>query len=277
MTVVDCAFALEADEEISFDTMAPRRNGATLAVLAEADVVLAVGSCDPAGLERLIRGLAELADAVPAASPQVVLNRCRAVGGLDRRSRGRRTALRRRDGHRHDCRRTARRPIGRGGVGSRWRRPPRVRRLRSAVRNLATSLHAGARPRRSLTAIWMISAWTDLREHDPVSAPTECPRGLPGSVRQRTGADRRPWSVRQPGAMATPGRSTATWESRTARKRGFIEVLRDGIVHRIRARPAVGDPAGPVQHRVGYLVLPGRWAVQSGAVLSQLGDTPARR
>jgi Flp pilus assembly CpaE family ATPase len=84
LTVVDCGFALEADEEISFDTMAPRRNGATLAVLAEADVLLAVGSCDPAGLERLIRGLAELADVLPAASPQVVLNRCRpAVGSTN--------------------------------------------------------------------------------------------------------------------------------------------------------------------------------------------------
>jgi Flp pilus assembly CpaE family ATPase len=84
LTVVDCAFSIEADEEISFDTMAPRRNGATLAVLAEADIVLAVGSCDPAGLERLIRGLAELAEAVPASSPRVVLNRCRsAVGSTD--------------------------------------------------------------------------------------------------------------------------------------------------------------------------------------------------
>jgi len=84
LTVVDCAFAVEADEEISYDTMAPRRNGATLAVLAEADIVLAVGSCDPAGLERLIRGLAELADAVPEANPRVVLNRCRpAVGSTD--------------------------------------------------------------------------------------------------------------------------------------------------------------------------------------------------
>lgn len=84
LTVVDCAFAIEADEEISFDTMAPRRNGATLVLLAEADVVLAVGSCDPPGLERLIRGLAELADAVPGANPRVVLNRCRsAVGSSD--------------------------------------------------------------------------------------------------------------------------------------------------------------------------------------------------
>lgn len=84
LTVVDCGFAIEADEEISFDTMAPRRNGATLAVLAEADQVLVVGSCDPAGLERLIRALAELADQVPAASATVVLNRNRpAVGSAD--------------------------------------------------------------------------------------------------------------------------------------------------------------------------------------------------
>ncbi len=81
LTVIDCAFALEADEEISYDTMAPRRNGATLTALAEADVVLAVGSCDPAGLERLIRGLAELGEAVPGAVPQVLLNRCRASAG----------------------------------------------------------------------------------------------------------------------------------------------------------------------------------------------------
>ena len=84
LTVIDCAFALEADEEISYDTMAPRRNGATLALLAAADVVLAVGSCDPAGLERLIRGLAELAEVLPTATPRVVLNRCRpSVGSTD--------------------------------------------------------------------------------------------------------------------------------------------------------------------------------------------------
>ncbi len=81
LTVVDCAFAIEADEEITFDTRAPRRNGATLAVLAEADVVLVVGSCDPPGLERLVRGLAELAEAVPDAVPRVVLNRCRSAVG----------------------------------------------------------------------------------------------------------------------------------------------------------------------------------------------------
>jgi len=36
-TVVDCGFSLEQDEELSFDTAAPRRNGATLATLLAAD------------------------------------------------------------------------------------------------------------------------------------------------------------------------------------------------------------------------------------------------
>lgn len=75
--VVDCGFGLEADEEISFDTAAPRRNGATLAVLQDADLVLAVGAADPPGIERLMRGLAELGDMVPDADPRVVLNRQR--------------------------------------------------------------------------------------------------------------------------------------------------------------------------------------------------------
>ncbi len=77
LVVVDCAFCLESDEEITFDTMAPRRNGATLAVLGVADLVLAVGSADPPGMERLVRGLAELAQAVPEAQAQAVLNRTR--------------------------------------------------------------------------------------------------------------------------------------------------------------------------------------------------------
>lgn len=76
-TVVDCGFSLESDEELSYDTMAPRRNGATLAVLDAADVVLAVGAADPIGLQRLVRGLAELRDAEVAAPIWVVLNKVR--------------------------------------------------------------------------------------------------------------------------------------------------------------------------------------------------------
>jgi MinD-like ATPase involved in chromosome partitioning or flagellar assembly len=82
-TVVDCGFGLEADEEITFDTTAPRRNGATLSALAAADVVLAVGGADPVGLQRLVRGLADLVDTLGAsARPRVVVTRVRpeAVG-----------------------------------------------------------------------------------------------------------------------------------------------------------------------------------------------------
>ncbi len=77
-TVVDTGFCLEQDEELAYDTAAPRRNGATLAVLAAADTVVAVGSADPVGLQRLVRGLAELREAVPGVSPVVVVNRLRA-------------------------------------------------------------------------------------------------------------------------------------------------------------------------------------------------------
>jgi MinD-like ATPase involved in chromosome partitioning or flagellar assembly len=76
-TVVDCGFCLETDEELSFDTLAPRRNGATLAVLDDADLVLAVGSADPIGMQRLVRGLSELRDAEVEAPVWVVLNRVR--------------------------------------------------------------------------------------------------------------------------------------------------------------------------------------------------------
>jgi MinD-like ATPase involved in chromosome partitioning or flagellar assembly len=77
LTVVDCGFGLEQDEELSYDTTAPRRNGSTLATLADADHVVAVGSADPVGLQRLVRGLAELAEAIPQCRPQVVVNRVR--------------------------------------------------------------------------------------------------------------------------------------------------------------------------------------------------------
>jgi Mrp family chromosome partitioning ATPase len=76
--VVDAGFCLEADEELSFDTMAPRRNAATLRSLEMADTVIAVGSADPIGVPRLIRGLAELEGSVPGVSPEVVLNKVRA-------------------------------------------------------------------------------------------------------------------------------------------------------------------------------------------------------
>lgn len=77
VVVVDCGFSLEDDAELSYDTQAPRRNAATLSTLAMSDEVLAVGSCDPVGLQRLVRGLQELAEC-ESPRPRVVVNRVRA-------------------------------------------------------------------------------------------------------------------------------------------------------------------------------------------------------
>jgi MinD-like ATPase involved in chromosome partitioning or flagellar assembly len=77
LVVVDCGFSLEADEELVFDTEAPRRNGATFAALESTDLVVAVGLADPVGLVRLVNGLAELADVVPGAHRRVLVTRLR--------------------------------------------------------------------------------------------------------------------------------------------------------------------------------------------------------
>jgi Flp pilus assembly CpaE family ATPase len=77
LTVVDCGFSLEEDEELSFDTAAPRRNGATLTVLEAADEVLCVSGADPVALQRTVRALAELREVLPAVEPVVVVNQVR--------------------------------------------------------------------------------------------------------------------------------------------------------------------------------------------------------
>ncbi|MEO7752556.1 MAG: hypothetical protein ABIS35_04025 [Terracoccus sp.] len=78
VVVVDCGFCLEDDEELSYDTSAPRRNEATLTSLACADEVVAVGGADPVALQRLVRGLQELGT-VPSPEPVVVVNRVRSA------------------------------------------------------------------------------------------------------------------------------------------------------------------------------------------------------
>ncbi|CAN7288007.1 hypothetical protein LJR027_001293 [Terrabacter sp. LjRoot27] len=81
VVVVDCGFCLEDDEELSYDTVAPRRNEATLTSLAASDLVVAVGGADPVALQRFVRGLQELGT-VPSGDPVPVVNRVRsgAVG-----------------------------------------------------------------------------------------------------------------------------------------------------------------------------------------------------
>ena len=85
VTIIDCASPLESDEELQYDTRAPQRNGATLSALAAADVVVAIGSAEPVGLQRLVHGLATLEAVVPeATTPRlVVVNRVRpSVAGV---------------------------------------------------------------------------------------------------------------------------------------------------------------------------------------------------
>ena len=77
LVIVDCSFNLEDDEELSFDTAAPRRNGVTLAVLEAADTVLCVSGADPVALQRSVRALDELGDVLPEVQPRVVVNQLR--------------------------------------------------------------------------------------------------------------------------------------------------------------------------------------------------------
>ena len=54
-------FASKADEELSFDTMAPRRNAATLRTWKWQTPSIAIGERpDSIGVPRLVRGLSEL-------------------------------------------------------------------------------------------------------------------------------------------------------------------------------------------------------------------------
>ncbi len=78
VVVVDCGFCLEDDEELSYDTVAPRRNEATLTSLAASDHVVAVSGADPVALQRFVRGLQELGT-VPSGEPVPVVNRVRSV------------------------------------------------------------------------------------------------------------------------------------------------------------------------------------------------------
>jgi MinD-like ATPase involved in chromosome partitioning or flagellar assembly len=82
--VVDCGFSLERDEEVMYDTAAPRRNGATVEVLERADLVLLVGAADPVGLSRLIRAGHELDAMRLDARRRVVVNRVRSSLGWSR-------------------------------------------------------------------------------------------------------------------------------------------------------------------------------------------------
>lgn len=90
--VVDVAAPLERDEEIVSDLDGPRRNAATLATLAAADVVVAVVAADPVSVSRFVRVHGDLRSVVGASPVHVVVNKTRPGAlGLDPRGQVRRT------------------------------------------------------------------------------------------------------------------------------------------------------------------------------------------
>lgn len=85
--VLDCGFGIEDDEELSYDTLAPRRNATTLVGLAEADELLLIGAADPVGLQRMVRCVQAVGQ-VRSPTPRPVVNRLRASSiGPDPRRR----------------------------------------------------------------------------------------------------------------------------------------------------------------------------------------------
>lgn len=76
--VIDVAAPVGRDDELLLDTFAPQRNDATLAAIAAADQLLAVGTADPVGLPRLIRTCEEAAVLPAGPVPRLVVNKVRA-------------------------------------------------------------------------------------------------------------------------------------------------------------------------------------------------------
>ncbi|GIG55412.1 AAA family ATPase [Demequina activiva] len=74
--VVDVGFSLESAGPLGSEGM-PERNGVTLAVLAVADHVVAVGGAEPLSMQRLIHGIGALRESMDG-EPTVVVNKVRA-------------------------------------------------------------------------------------------------------------------------------------------------------------------------------------------------------
>ncbi|MFM8240780.1 MAG: CpaE family protein [Actinomycetota bacterium] len=85
--VVDAGFSIESDEDYLADTRTPRRNAATLSALAAADVIVAVASADPVGMERFIAALPDVRRVADGRPIVVVVNRLR-PGPIGRDARG---------------------------------------------------------------------------------------------------------------------------------------------------------------------------------------------
>lgn len=84
VVVVDTGFGIEAGSGDPFDPT-PHRDEVTRATLQEADLVVAVASADPVGLQRAARALLDLSELRPQGPSHVVVNRMRPSLGWDER------------------------------------------------------------------------------------------------------------------------------------------------------------------------------------------------
>lgn len=82
VTVIDCGFCIEEDEELTYDSLAPRRNAATTTALRLADEVVLVAAGDPVGVARAVRAAQDLRALLPSVTPRLVVNKVR-PGVLD--------------------------------------------------------------------------------------------------------------------------------------------------------------------------------------------------
>lgn len=90
-----------------------------------------------------------------------------------------------------------------------------------------------------------------------------------GTTARSTGGG---WTLVSRVQWEQPDGSTGTWESRQARKRGFIEIVRDGVAERIRVRPAHAVRLARCNAVSGVSFFLGGALFTIGAVLSQLSS-----
>ncbi len=96
VVVVDVGFNLETDEELASDFVAPRRNAATIAALANSDIVMAVADASPVGVSRYLRARLQLHEHLaPNTEVVAVANRVRQGGAGGEPASQVREALRR--------------------------------------------------------------------------------------------------------------------------------------------------------------------------------------
>lgn len=91
-TVVDVAGAFDADDEVTYDLVGPRRHAATSTTLSEADMIVAIAAADPLGISRFLRDHAEMRRLTAPTPLVVVVNQVRPGPlGIDARGQVRRT------------------------------------------------------------------------------------------------------------------------------------------------------------------------------------------